>query len=170
MILVSFSSFQIYPSVWSRCFPYCSFFLTISNCKKTCSSARNWVCFNTWENTFLGLLVRPELEEKNDGSVQDPERSGHHLTVSALGKKTSVCGITSGCLDLCVFVSQVQCPALQFCAYNALHHKLLSLHTVQLSKRVLGLFIPLWLVPLLKQHSQELWKSLLSNICPIFSA
>lgn len=101
----------------------------------------------------------------NDESVQDTERSGQHFTMSALGNK--VCGIVSG-----AFLSawlRSRCLALQLCVSKALQHKLLSLRTVYLSNRALGLFIPLWLA-LLKQHFPELWKTFLSNICPIFGA
>lgn len=66
----------------------------------------------------------------NNGSGQDPERSGHHFTASALGNK--ICGLTAGCHGLCV--SRVPTPCSQLCVQSSLPQIALFMHTFPMQK------------------------------------
>lgn len=106
------------------------FFPAVSDCKKTCSHSTNWVWTPEKKKNIAWAVYKTRVWRGNDGSVQDPERSGQHFTMSALGNK--VCGIVSG-----AFLSawlRSQCPALQLCVSKALHHKLLSLRSLSIKQ------------------------------------
>lgn len=97
MILVSSSRFRCTSSI---CFPYHSFYCSHMQPQenlfqfKTLTLGKHLRIYMCW------AVYKSRAGRGNNGSVQDPERSGHHFTASALGNK--ICGLTWVPWSVCV--------------------------------------------------------------------